>query len=397
MKKRTWKMVLSMALTAALLAGCAGGGKEAGTTAPEGQKTEAQKAEDPKSGNQQGTTEKAEIQNAKAQGNGTPGLSGETLVVGTMAKAMGLPLKYAVDKGYFADKGLDIEIVTFATGAPINEAMNAGELDVAVSGMASVYNLATGNYTYIGDTMISEEGQSLYIRPDSAIAASGEKDGIMGSAGTVKGISILGPLSTSAQYNAIKYVESFGLTSEDFTMVSMEYAQAYQAFITGEGDGIATIPPYSFQLEAAGYVDAADVATLMGQPLTDGIYVSNKVMEEKKGDLQVLLEVYYQACQELIDDPGMRAEVGMKWYAEEGVTYSDEDMQNEIKAQTYTTLENLKNPDYMFGATMANMGAFFSTQELIETSNLPNIQASFDTSFVENIIGTSVKTAEIKQ
>lgn len=217
----------------------------------------------------------------------------------------------------------------------------------------------------------------------------------MGSKETVKGISILGPLSTSAQYNAIKYVESFGLTSEDFTMVSMEYAQAYQAFITGEGDGIATIPPYSFQLEAAGYVDAADVATLMGQPLTDGIYVSNKVLEEKRGDLQVLMEVYYQACQELLDDPGMRAEAGMKWYGEEGVTYSDEDMENEIKAQTYTTVDKLKSQDYIFGATMANMGAFFTTQELIEASNLPNIEKSFDTSFVEHIIGTTVTTAKI--
>ena len=395
MKRRTWKTALSMVLTAAILAGCGGvnNGGTPGTGAGEA-KTEEQKTEG----------QKAEGQKSKAQGGGTAagndgaadtGLSGQKLVVGTMAKAMGLPLKYALDKGYFADKGLEVEIVTFATGAPINEAMNAGELDVAVSGMASGYNLATGNYTYIGDTMISEEGQSLYIRPDSALASSGEKDGIVGSKETVKGISILGPLSTSAQYNAIKYVESFGLTSEDFTMVSMEYAQAYQAFITGEGDGIATIPPYSFQLEAAGYVDAADVATLMGQPLTDGIYVSNKVLEEKRGDLQVLMDVYYQACQELLDDPGMRAEAGMKWYGEEGVTYSDEDMENEIKAQTYTTVDKLKSQDYIFGATMANMGAFFTTQELIEASNLPNIEKSFDTSFVEHIIGTTVTTAKI--
>ena len=142
-------------------------------------------------------------------------------------------------------------------------------------------------------------------------------------------------------------------------------------------------------------MDAADVATLMGQPLTDGIYVSNKVLEEKRGDLQVLMDVYYQACQELLDDPGMRAEAGMKWYGEEGVTYSDEDMENEIKAQTYTTVDKLKSQDYIFGATMANMGAFFTTQELIEASNLPNIEKSFDTSFVENIIGTTVTTAKI--
>ena len=324
-------------------------------------------------------------------------LSGRTLKIGTMAKAMGLPVKYALDQGYFADKGLDIEIITFATGAPINEAMNAGELDVAVSGMATVYNLATGNYTYIADTMISEQGQSMYVRPDSPIASAGEEDGIIGSAETVKGMSILGPLSTSAQYNAVAYIEHFGLTSADFTMVSMEYAQAYQAFITGEGDGIASTPPYAFQLEDAGYVKVSDVSTLMGQPLTDGIYVPNDKMEELRGDLQVFLEVYYQACQELLDDEELRKEVGIAWYAEEGISYSDEDMANEIKAQTYTTLDRCKEEGYVFGTTMTTMGKFFSTQGLIEEENLGNIEACFDTSFIDKLIDGTVAVATIEE
>lgn len=380
MKKRVLGILLTGVLTLSLLAGC---GKE-----------EVQ--ESPVQGAKETTAEETDITETNT-GDAEPALTGKPLRVGTMAKAMGLPLKYAQDKGYFADRGLEIEIVTFATGAPINEAMNAGELDVAVSGMASVYSLATGNYTYIGDTMISEKGQSLYVRPNSPIAACESVNDIIGSAETVKGMSILGPLSTSAQYNAIKYVESFGLTANDFTMVSMEYAQAYQAFITGEGDGIASTPPYAFQLEDAGMVKVADVSTLMGQPLTDGIFVPNEIVEERRADLQVLLEVYYQACQELLDDEALRAEVGMNWYAEEGVTYSEEDMANEIMAQTYTTLDNLKSEDYEFGATMTNMGQFFSTQGLIETENLSNIENSFDTSFVEKIIGNSVKTSHIEQ
>lgn len=321
----------------------------------------------------------------------------ETLRVGTMAKAMGLPVKYAMDQGYFDEKDLDIELITFATGAPINEAMNAGELDVAVSGMATVYNLATGNYTYIADTMISEQGQSMYVRPDSNIAAcDADESGIIGSAEAVEGISVLGPLSTSAQYNAIKYIEHFGLTAEDFNMVSMEYPQAYQAFITGEGDAIASTPPYAFQLEDAGYVKVSDVSTLMGQPLTDGIYVPNDVAEERSEELLAFLKVYYQACQELLDDEVLRKEVGIAWYAEEGITYSDVDMENEIKAQTYTTLKSMKDEQYEFGATMTNMGQFFATQGLIEPDNLGNIEECLETSYIETILGNSVKKSVIK-
>ena len=95
MKRRTWKTALSMVLTAAILAGCGGvnNGGTPGTGAGEA-KTEEQKTEG----------QKTEGQKSKAQGGGTAvgndgaadtGLSGQKLVVGTMAKAMGLPLKYA--------------------------------------------------------------------------------------------------------------------------------------------------------------------------------------------------------------------------------------------------------------------------------------------------------------
>lgn len=121
-------------------------------------------------------------------------LSGKKLVIGTQAKAAGLYVYVAQELGLFEDAGLDVEIVTFASGAPINEAMAAGELDVAVSGMATVYALATGMYTYIGDGTITVNGQAIYARADSDIAKAGVYSGnIIGSAETVKGCSILGP------------------------------------------------------------------------------------------------------------------------------------------------------------------------------------------------------------
>ena len=80
----------------------------------------------------------------------------------------------------------------------------------------------------------------FYVREDSDIAKAGaDEDGIIGSAETLKRTSILGPLATTAHYQAIMYMEHFGLTADDFSMVSMDYPQAYQAFVTGEGDLVA--------------------------------------------------------------------------------------------------------------------------------------------------------------
>lgn len=314
------------------------------------------------------------------------GSSGKKLIVGTMANALGLPVRQAEKAGYFKDAGLDVEIMLFATGAPINEAMAANQLDVAVSGMASVYALATGRYTYVGDGCITVGGQAMYARQDDEFAKTpGNIKGLFGEKEALKGADVLGPLATTAHYQSIKYMESFGLTSDDFNMVSMDYAQAYQAFITGKGDLIATIPPYSNQLEENGYIRVSDVSIVMGSPIVDTIYTQNDVANDRREEVKLFLEAYYRASEDLVNDEELRSQLALEWYAEEGKTYSDSDMQIEIEQQTYHTLDTLLTDEYKFGLTMTSIGEFFTNQDMIEKENLPNIKASLDSSFIEEI------------
>ncbi len=300
----------------------------------------------------------------KAAGELTP--SGETLIIGTMANSLGLPVHQAEKAGYFKDAGLDVKIEIFATGAPINEAMAAGELDVAVSGMASVYALATGMYTYIGDGVITTGGESIYARADSPYAQAGaDADGVIGNAEVLKDASILGPLATTAHYQAIKYMEHFGLTTDDFSMVSMDYPQAYQAFITGEGDLIANKMPYTNQLEEAGYVKVSDMNMILDNPIIDTIFVQNAVAEGRRDDLILFLECYYKAC------------------AEEGITYSESDMDTEIEVKDYFTIDTVDTEANSIGSFMTDIGAFYVEQDMISTSDIPNVEASIDHSFLE--------------
>lgn len=312
--------------------------------------------------------------------------SGETLTVGTMANSLGLPVHVAEEKGYFEEAGLDVNIEIFATGAPINEAMAAGELDVAVSGMASVYGLATGMYTYIGDGVITAGGESIYARADSPyVQAGADEKGIIGDAESLKGVSILGPLATTAHYQAIKYIEYFGLTADDFSMVSMDYAQAYQAFVTGEGDLIAAKMPYTNQLEEAGYVKVCDMNLILDNPIIDTIFVQNNVAEEKKDDLILFLECYYKACEDIMNDEAMRRESAVTWYAEEGITYSESDMDAEVEVKDYFTRETVNTEENQLGQFMVDIANFYVEQEMIAESDVANVEASIDTSFVEAV------------
>ena len=314
-----------------------------------------------------------------------PAASGKTLVVGTMANSLGLPVHVADVNGYFKDAGLDVKIEIFATGAPINEAMAAGNLDVAVSGMASVYGLATGMYTYVGDGVITTGGESIYARADSPVAQQEPNErGIIGSADTVRDAMILGPLATTAHYQAIQYVEQFGLTADDFSMVSMDYSQAYQAFITGEGDLIAAKMPYTNQLLEAGYVRVCDMSQVLDDPIVDTIFVQNEVAEERKGDVELFLEAYYKACADIMNDEAMRREVAVAWYAEEGIQYSESDMDAEVNVKDYYTLETVDTTSEI-GSFMVNIGNFFVDQEMIDPDDIANVGASVDHSFLEDV------------
>lgn len=313
-------------------------------------------------------------------------LSGKTLKVGTMANSIGLPIHYAEQQGWFKDLGLDISIELFSNGAVINESMAAGQLDMAVSGMASVYALSTGMYTYVGDGVITKSGQSMYARANSDIVKQeGTIKGTLGNSDALKGVKVLGPASTTAHYQALKYMESFGLTNEDFEFINMDYASAYQAFVSGEGDLLPTISPYTTQLEKAGYIKVCDVALTLGSPQMDTLYALNDVYEERYDDVKAFLEVYYRACEVLAKDDKLRSEVALKWYADNGRTFTEDDMAAEIANQTYSTLSTLDTEEYVFGSTMTVIGEFFTNQELIESSQLPNIAASVKNKMIQEL------------
>lgn len=313
-------------------------------------------------------------------------LSGKTLIVGTMANSIGLPIHYAQEQGWFDEVGLDISVQLFSNGAVINEAMAAGQLDMAVSGMASVYALSTGMYTYVGDGVITKSGQAMYARAGSDITkGDGPISGTLGNADALKGAKVLGPASTTAHYQALKYMESFGLSDNDYEFINMDYASAYQAFISGEGDLLPTISPYTTQLEQAGYVKVCDVALTLGSPQMDALYVNNEVYEERYADVKAFLDVYYRACEVLANDDELRSDIAINWYAENGRTFTDDDMAAEIENQTYSTLKTLDTSEYVFGSTMTVIGEFFTGQGLIDPSMLPNIEASLKKDIIHEL------------
>ena len=120
MKKRVLAMLLSMAMTATLLAGCGSSSDSTGDT---------------------------------TDGDGAKEY--DVLRVAMMPFGGNVPAQYAYDQGYFEELGLNVEFYQFANGAGINEALAAKEVDVGVSGLAMIFSLASGTCKMIGESQVS--------------------------------------------------------------------------------------------------------------------------------------------------------------------------------------------------------------------------------------------------
>lgn len=321
-------------------------------------------------------------------------VSQEPLRVGLMPSAVGAPVQLAMEKGYFAEEGLNVSMIIFPTGAAINEAMAAGELDVACSGAATVFALANGETTLLGDVEMSG-GMGIWVKPDSDIlTVKGQIEKypeMYGSVETLKGKSFICNLGTASQFNVLRYLEQFGLTDEDVTLINMDWSSGVQAFSAGEGDAIATFSPYSAQAEEAGGIKCCSFEDATETALYDMVFARKSVVAERRADVVAFLKGFYMATEDLATDDAMRAEWSMKWFASEGREYDDATMQQEIIDRPYVTKALLTSDAYILGDAMYSYAQFNVGIEKIEDWQLENMKTCFDSSLISEAIGGAVK------
>lgn len=317
-----------------------------------------------------------------------------TIRVGTQPTTMGTPLEYALNNNWFDGTGITVERILFPTGAPINEALAAGELDIAINGLATVYAVAAGDVTWIGE-INNAGGLGIYVRPDSPVLQhKGEVDGypdMYGSTDTLKDLVFLGPLGTSAQFNVITYMNHFGLTATDYQMLSMDHGPACQAFLAGEGDAIASSPPYTTQLEAAGMVKLCSLEEASGIVLMDGVCARRPYLAENRDAVKKFMEVIYRAQEMLGNDDKLVYDTCFAYYNENGRETSEADMNAEIEQRDFVDKDIMTAPDYKFGSVIYGMGQFYVDDGKIAAEDFENIKnGGVDPSILEEIYGITI-------
>ena len=307
-----------------------------------------------------------------------------TIRVGVMAAMTALPVVDIVNNGLDEANGIDVELVQFTTGAPMNEAMAAGEIDASCIGAAGVFALANFNAKMAAELCDDTVAIELFVRPDNPIAsvkgANPDYPDVYGDAGSVKGAVVLCPAGTLSQYEVQRYVDLFGLTMDDIQFVPMEYGQAYSAFVTGEGDILATRSPQTYTAaDEMGWVSIASLQNLNASA-TAQLVVSEKAYKDKADALNTLVCLIYERGDYLNENVDYAAQALADWFAECGQTIDMETSKRQLATKPFYGTADAAERE--FGADFRNTLVDFtiSSGQLDESQRevtYSNVKADF--------------------
>lgn len=334
---------------------------------------------------------------SEAPGGDVNYLDNEPLRIGTMAHQMGVFIYYADKHGLFKDAGINVELAIFSGGAAVNEAFGAGELDGAISGLASVYALANNLVKMVGevDTVGSD---CIVVRNDSDIlSVKGQIDGkpdMYGSAETLKGKNFVCQLGQAQQFYILKYISQFGLTEEDINFINMEDAAGAQAFLTGNGDVIGTKMPYCYDMcvTDGGYTIAATVGDAIGIEIKDPILFTPEVIANRREEVKIFLKVIYGLVDQMAADYDLYTQAVNEMYQENGKEYNSEKSDYEFNQNRLLTTKVISASDYFMGDGMQAVADFYGTTGAIAAENVDNVYQNYDTSLLEEALGIQVQS-----
>jgi len=93
----------------------------------------------------------------------------EKIKIGWVFAMANAPVVIAKEKGYFAELGLDVEIISFTSGPIVHQALAAGELDMAYIGSPPVYHWFSRGLESRIIAKVNFGQASVLVRSDSGI------------------------------------------------------------------------------------------------------------------------------------------------------------------------------------------------------------------------------------
>ena len=220
-----------------------------------------------------------------------------------------VPLFHGLNRGYFADQGVDLEMIKFDNGTQINQALAGGRIDVALAGAAVIQNFAVqGNGVIIAPAYM--DSNDLYVNPGSGVKTVAD----------LAGKQVAFPLGTTAHILVDWALADAGLNMSSIKVVNTGYAATASALISGAVPAAVTHAAVAriIRREKPDVVKLADLKKYVpNRVVLGGMVASNAYYSANKPDLVSLTTAYVRSYREVWKDKKAQRDVYDKYYAKD--------------------------------------------------------------------------------
>ncbi len=185
------------------------------------------------------------------------------LVIGSVPTIGDGPMICAIEKGYFAEQGLDVELAPFRSGADMIPMIARGDISLMGGAMSAAFFNAIADgmpIRYFSNRAQSPVRHSLVLRKEIAASVKGIKD--------LKGrrLAIAGT-GSQTEYETAKILAVGGLSLDDIELKSLGMPEIVAALASGAVDAAVLVPPLDEIAARGGGVRMLDPDDVIKPPM----------------------------------------------------------------------------------------------------------------------------------
>lgn len=209
------------------------------------------------------------------------------------------PLAVAEEAGIFEDHGLDVDLKFFADYLGSLDAMAAGQLDGNTQTLNdTMFAVAAGDEQVIVVTNDNSTGNDAIICDESIETIE-----------DLEGKTIGAEEGVVDHFLLLQGLDSVGLTQDDIEFRGVLTDAAAASFAEGEFDCVGVFAPFTLTaLERSGSHVVFDSSDFPGT-ISDHIVVTPELVEDRPGDVQALVDAWYDTLTYIEANPEEALEI----------------------------------------------------------------------------------------
>jgi sulfonate transport system substrate-binding protein len=155
------------------------------------------------------------------------------------------PVFVALEKGFFAEAGLDAKIILYPTGVEeVNAQLNGGQ-EVSILGTIPFLSGVSNGFPLLMIGQLHGDSAATSYSANQSVVASAASGIHAGSLAALKGKRIALPFGTDAQIYVSGILAQAGLKTSDVQITNAQPAQLLTALQQGDADAISVWEPWS--------------------------------------------------------------------------------------------------------------------------------------------------------